>query len=57
MPFLRAATIAGKRPEVVRKRPKFVIRTLEDLKVALAVKAWLYAADRSTEAERSLLGL
>ena len=57
MPFLRAATIAGKRPEVVQKRPKFVIRTLEDLKVAAVVKAWLYADDRSTKAELALMGL
>ncbi|MBQ6664156.1 MAG: hypothetical protein IJM68_01075 [Synergistaceae bacterium] len=57
MPFLRAASITERRPEVVRKRPKFAIRTFEDLKVAAVVKAWLYADDRSTEAERSLLGL
>ena len=57
MPFLRAATIAERRPEAKRVRPKFTIRTLEDLKVALAVKAWLYADDHSTKAELSLLGL
>ena len=57
MPFLRAATLPTRQPEVKRKSPKMAIRTFEDLKVALAVKAWLYADDRSTKAELSLLGL
>ena len=57
MPFLRAATIAGRKPEAKRVRPKFAIRTFEDLKVAAVVKAWLYADDRATEAERTLMGL
>ena len=57
MPHLRAALIAHKENETKRKKPKMAIRSFEDLKVALAVKAWLYADDQSTKREAILLGL
>ncbi|MBQ6971762.1 MAG: hypothetical protein IJP86_05320 [Synergistaceae bacterium] len=56
MPFLRAAQLAQKKPEVERKSPKMAIRSLEDLKVALAVKAWIALDDLTTKAELARLG-
>ena len=57
MPYLRAALIERKETPKPRKKSKMAIRSFEDLKVALAVKAWLYADDRSTKKEAALLGL
>ena len=57
MPYLRAAQLPHKEDTTERKKPKFAIRTLEDMKVALAVKAWLYADDWSTKREIAQLGL
>ena len=57
MPYLRAALIAHKENATERKKPKMVIRSFEDMKVALAVKAWLYADDLTTKREAAQLGL
>lgn len=57
MPFLRAALLANKKPETVRKKPKMTIRSFEELGIALAVKAWINADDRATQREAALLGL
>ncbi len=57
MPYLRAALIPHKEPEKVRMKPKMTIRSVEDIGIALAVKAWLYADDRATQREMALLGL
>ena len=57
MPFLKAALIAKKQPEKKRKKPKKVIHSVQDLAVALAVKAWIYADDQATKREMALLGL
>ena len=57
MPYLRAALIAHKENATKRKKPKMVIRSFEDMKVAVAVKAWLYADDLTTKREAAQLGL
>ena len=57
MPYLRAALIDHKETPKPRKKSRMAIRSFEDMKVALAVKAWLYADNRSTKREVALLGL
>lgn len=57
MPFLRAALIPNKQPEKPRKKPKMEIHSVQDLAIALAVKAWIYADDRATKREMAELGL
>lgn len=57
MPYLRAALLPHKEAVKTKPKPKMTIRSLEDMKVALAVKAWLYADDRATEKEARLLEL
>ena len=57
MPYLRAALLPHKGTVKANPKPKMTIRSLEDMKVALAVKAWLYADDRATEKEARLLEL
>ena len=57
MPYLRAKLIANKQPEKKREKPKMKIRSVQDLVVALAVKAWIYADDQATKREMALLGL
>ncbi|MBQ4430346.1 MAG: hypothetical protein II877_02500 [Synergistaceae bacterium] len=57
MPYLRAALMPHKESPKERKKAKMAIRSLEDMKVALAVKAWLYADDLSTKVEAAQLGL
>ena len=57
MPFLRAALIPHQDSPKTSRKPKMAIRTLEDLTVALAVKAWIYADDQSTKWEIAQLGL
>lgn len=57
MPFLKAGLIPHKKSEKVREKPKMKIRSVQDLVVALAVKAWIYADDQATKREMALLGL
>lgn len=57
MPFLRAAQLSHKEAPKTSRKPKLAIRSLDDMKVALAVKTWLYADDLSTQIEAAHLGL
>ena len=57
MPFLKAGLIAKNTPEIKREKPKMKIRSAEDLVVAMAVKAWIFADDLATKAELARLGL
>ena len=56
MPFLKAGKIAEK-SKSKREKPKKKIRSAEDLVVAMAVKAWIFADDLATKAELARLGL
>ena len=57
MPFLRAAQMPHQDSPKTSRKPKLAIRSLEDMKVALAVKAWIYADDLTTKREIAQLGL
>ncbi len=57
MPFLKASLIPHKKSEKKREKPKKVIRTLEDVLVAKAVKTLLQIDDLTTKREMALLGL
>ena len=60
MPFLRARNMTQAVSAETRKsgnKSKMAIRSLEDLRVAEAVKAWIHEDDLSTAKELALLGL
>ncbi|MBR1437903.1 MAG: hypothetical protein IJ587_05135 [Synergistaceae bacterium] len=60
MPFLRAMNIPHVTVPETRKnvmKPKMAIRSLQDLEIAEAVKAWIREDDLATSAELIRLGL
>lgn len=57
MPFLKAALIPNKKPEIIRVKLKKQVRSALDLEVANVVKTWLHEDDISTARELALLGL
>lgn len=57
MPFLKAARNANEQSETKHKKPKMKIHSVQDVAIAMAVKAWIYADDLATQREAALLGL